>query len=77
VAPSFIYEYLGHWVGVNPYDFAEYTKIHEMIFEGNILDEIFFNANNPQNNNMFTNTKEVELYDLAYEHFFNSKNSEK
>jgi hypothetical protein len=34
----------------------------------NILDEIVLNASNSQNNYCFTNNKEVELYDLVYEH---------
>jgi hypothetical protein len=33
-----------------------------------ILDEIVLNASNSQNNNCFTNNKELELYDLTYEH---------
>jgi hypothetical protein len=31
-----------------------------------ILDEIVLNASNSQNNNMFTNNKKIELYQLTY-----------
>jgi hypothetical protein len=33
------------------------------------LYETVLNASNSQNNNMFTNNKEVELYHLTYEHY--------
>jgi hypothetical protein len=48
----------------------EYNKKHEInICENMILDEIFLNASNSQNSNMFTNNKKVELYHLTYEHY--------
>jgi hypothetical protein len=48
----------------------EYNEKHEInICENKILDEIVLNASNSQNNNMFTNNKEVELYHLTYEHY--------
>jgi hypothetical protein len=46
----------------------EYTKKHEINGRENIIiNEIDFNASNLKLN-MFTNTKEVELYDLTYEY---------
>ncbi len=53
----------------------EYTKIHqtngwEILFSNEIID----NANNPHKNILFTNTKEIEPYDVSYENFAQSKN---
>jgi hypothetical protein len=38
------------------------------------LNEIIDNASNPHKNIFFTNTKEIEPYDVSYENFAQSKN---
>jgi hypothetical protein len=53
----------------------EYTKFHqtngwEILFSNETID----NASNPHKNILFTNTKEIELYDVSYENFAQSKN---
>jgi hypothetical protein len=50
------------------YNHKNTTKNEINICENMILDEIVLNASNSQNNYCFTNNKEVELYDLVYEH---------
>ncbi len=38
------------------------------------MNEIIDNASNPHKNILFTNTKEIEPYDVSYENFAQSKN---
>jgi hypothetical protein len=52
----------------------EYTKIHqtngwEILFSNKLI----YNASNLHKNILFTNTKEIEPYDVSYENFAKSK----
>jgi hypothetical protein len=45
------------------------TNGWEILFSNEIID----NASNPHKNMLFTNTKEIEPYDVSYENFAQSK----
>jgi hypothetical protein len=51
-----------------------YMKIHEKNgWEKIFPNEIINNASNPHKNILFTNTKNIEPYDLSYEYFAHQK----